>query len=56
VETYFWMTIALPKLKGDMLINAQHIRDFMITKLTPAERTKADERILAWKTAHSRFD
>jgi TPR repeat protein len=51
-ETYFWISVAIPNLKGDMLKNATNIRELAASYLQPDQRAMLDERIKQWQATH----
>ena len=51
-ETYYWLGVAAPRLKGETLENGIRAREIAAAALTPEQRAKLDERIKQWLVAH----
>jgi TPR repeat protein len=51
-ETYYWLGVAAPRLKGEALENGIRAREIAAAALTPEQRAKLDERIKQWLVAH----
>jgi TPR repeat protein len=51
-QTYYWLSLALPRLTGDTLQNGTGALAIAAAALKPEERTKMDERVKQWRAAH----
>ena len=52
-ETYFWLGVAIPGLKEEMVEKATVLRDVAATSLTAEQRTAIDERMRRWLSEHA---
>jgi len=48
-EAYFWLSLAMNQLDGDPLIKATALHDDAASKLNPAQKSQADDRVNAWR-------
>lgn len=48
-EAYFWLSLAMNRLDGDPLAKATALRDEAASKLKPADKSQADDRINQWQ-------
>jgi len=48
-EAYFWLSLAANHLDGDPLMKANILRDDAASKLKPADKAQADDRINQWR-------
>ena len=51
-EAYYWLSQAVPHLKGDTLEKVAKIRDDAAATLSAAKRTEINEHIKQWQNAH----
>ena len=47
-DAYFWLSLAMNQLEGDPLIKATALHDDAASKLSPTQKSQADDRINAW--------
>jgi TPR repeat protein len=47
-DAYFWLSLAMNQLDGDPLIKATALHDDAASKLSPTQKSQADDRINAW--------
>ncbi|MGD0628072.1 MAG: tetratricopeptide repeat protein [Terracidiphilus sp.] len=47
-EAYFWLSLAMNHLDGDTLLKATVLHDDAASKLKPADKAQADDRINQW--------
>lgn len=48
VEAWFWLTEAMDKLDGDTLLRATALRNEIESKMKPAEKADAEQRVSQW--------
>jgi TPR repeat protein len=48
VEAWFWLTEAMDKLDGDTLLKATALRNEIESKMKPAEKAEAEQRVSNW--------
>jgi hypothetical protein len=51
-ESYYWLSLAAPHLKGDTQGKVTKLREDAAATLSPAKRAEIDERIKQWQAAH----
>jgi TPR repeat protein len=49
VEAWFWLTEAMDKLDGDALLKATALRSEIESKMKPAEKADAEQRVSQWR-------
>ena len=53
-ETYFWLGVAIPRLKAEMVEQATTLRGVAAASLTIEQRAALDERVRRWLSDHTR--
>ena len=51
-EVYYWLSLAVPKLKGEMLDKMTGFRNDATAALTAAKRAEIDERVKQLQAPH----
>ena len=51
-DTYFWLGVATPRLKMEMVKQATALRNIAASSLTAEQRTAIDGRVLKWLSDH----